>query len=261
MNRHVAILGEYARIGIFRKAQLRVEFVSQIVMDCFWYATKIGVFEALFQYTKRIAGWSAPDIRVLLGVVFVADAFMMMWLRQRSRFGRELKDGKLDPLRIRPASSVVVYFFQQFSLEAAFNMAVAFGYLFFGLARHGLLSEPRAWLLLPWAVALAWWSMVVVAVFFALPEFFLTNSDAGNVLQQVFDTASVNPLDVFSSRIRNLLLYFVPVGLVNYVPASILLGRLSMLESLGFTAFMLAFGLLTFRAWRWSFRRYESAMG
>ena len=42
--------------------------------------------------------------RVLLGYLFVSDAFMMVWLGQMWRFGRDVKDGALDPVRVRPAS-------------------------------------------------------------------------------------------------------------------------------------------------------------
>ena len=92
-------------------------------MDCIWYAAKIAVFEILFLYTGDLAGWSLKDIRVFLGFVFVSDAFMMMWLGARWRFGQDLKDGKLDPFRVRPASTAFLYFFQQFSPEAEFGKA------------------------------------------------------------------------------------------------------------------------------------------
>jgi ABC-2 type transport system permease protein len=259
-RRHLAIARQFARVGVLRKSQFRVEFLSQIVMDCFWYATKIGVFEALFQYTKSIAGWQARDVRVFLGFLFVADSFMMMWLGQRWRFGRELKDGKLDSLRVRPAAPVFLYFFQQFSLEAAFNMAVAFGYLAFGLARGGLLGRPATWLLLIPCVALGWWVITVTSVLFSIADLWFVSSDLGTVLSQGFDLAAVNPLDVFAVPMRVFFLWFVPVAVMTYVPASVLLGRMSPLMGLVHAAWMIAFGLMTFRAWRWSFRRYESAM-
>jgi ABC-type uncharacterized transport system permease subunit len=259
VRRHARIARQFARIGVLRKSQFRVEFVSQVVMDCLWYATKIGVFEVLFQYAREIAGWTASEVRVFLGFLFVADSFMMMWLGQKWRFGRELKDGKLDPLRVRPASPAFLYFFQQFSLEAAFNMTVAFGYLGFGLW-HGGFLDPMLVVLLPLGVALAWLGITVMSVFFSIAELWFVNSDLGTVLHQGFDNAIVNPLDVFTARIRLFLLYFVPMGVMTYVPASLVLGRMSLLAALGHAAWMLGFGWLTFRAWRWSFRRYESAM-
>jgi ABC-2 type transport system permease protein len=260
LRRHAAIGRQFARIGVLRKSQFRVEFLSQVLMDCFWYGTKIGVFEALFQYTRTIAGWTAAEVRVFLGFLFVADSFMMMWLGMRWRFARELKDGKLDPLRVRPASPVFLYFFQQFSLEAAFNMAVAFGYLAFGLVRGGFLGSPATWIALPPAIALAWWCIVVTTVLFAIADLWVLNSDLGVVLSQSFDTAAVQPLDVFTAKMKAFLLFLVPVGVMTYVPASVVVGKMSWETAALHAAWMVGFGLLTFRAWRLSFRRYESAM-
>ena len=259
--KHLRILAQYARIGVVRKSQFRVELLSQVVMDCVWYSVKIATFEVLFLYTKRIAGWSAPEVRLLLAYVFVSDSFMMMWLTRRWRFGRELKDGKLDAIRVRPASPVVLYFFQDFSLEAGVNMAVAFGYLGFATWRSGLPHGPATWLLLAWAVALAWWTFVVTCVMFAIADLWVLDSDISNLVSRVFDNSGSYPLDIFSKGLRQLLLWVVPVGLIAYLPASLVLRRASPLAGLAASAFILAFGWIVFRAWRWSFRRYESAMG
>jgi ABC-type uncharacterized transport system permease subunit len=44
-----------------------------------------------------------------------------------------------------------------------------------------------------------------------------------------------------------------------YLPASVLLGRMSVPSGLAHTAWIVLFGLALFRLWRASFRRYESA--
>jgi ABC-2 type transport system permease protein len=260
LRKHLRIAHQYARMGVRRRSQFRVEFVSQVIMDCIWYAAKIGVFEVLYQYTSSLAGWRATDIRVFLGFVFIADAFMMMWLGHRWVFGRELKDGKLDPFRVRPANTVFLYFFQQFSLEAVLNMAVGGIYLVFALHRAGVLSDPWSVPRVLWAIVVAWWSMTAMTVAFSIIELWLLNSDLSMFLTHAFDLASTNPLDVFTRHVRSFLLWGVPVGLINYVPAAIALGRMSAPLALLYTAWILVFGLLACRAWIASFRRYESAM-
>jgi len=260
LRKHARIARQYARMGVRRRSQFRVEFVSQVIMDCIWYAAKIGVFEVLYQYTSSLAGWRAADIRVFLGFVFIADAFMMMWLGHRWVFGRELKDGKLDPFRVRPANTVFLYFFQQFSLEAVLNMAIGGTYLAFALQRAGALDDPSGVPRVLWAVAVAWWSMTAMTVAFSIIEFWLVSSDLSMFLTHAFDLASTNPLDVFTRQVRSFLIWCVPVGLINYVPASIALGRLGLATGMLYTAWIVVFGLLACRAWVASFRRYESAM-
>jgi ABC-2 type transport system permease protein len=258
LRRHLRLAGQFVRIGVIRKAQFRVEFFSQVLMDAVWYAAHLLVFEILFLHTPQIAGWSLDEVRVFLGFVFVADAFMMMWLGQAWLFGRELKDGKLDPVRVRPVSPVFLYFFQRFSLEACFNMLLAGGYLVYALASRG--GGPWSWLALPWALALAFWSRTAITVLFSIVEFHVLHSDLSHFAHEAFMAGADRPLDVFTRRIRAFLLYVVPVGAMTYVPAALVLGRVGPLAGLLHTAWMVAFGLAVFAWWRRGFARYESAM-
>jgi len=260
LGRHLALAREFARIGAIRKSQFRVEFFCQVLMDCVWYATHIALFEILFGHTRTLAGWSLDEVRVFLGFVFVADAFQMLWLGQAWHFGRELKDGRLDPLRVRPGWPVFLYFFQRFSLEAAVNTAIAVAYLLWALAAVGRLMEPSMLLLLPWALALVAWTRTVLTVLYASAEFLVLHSDAAHFLNEAFTGAADRPLDVFTRRLRAFLLFAVPVGVLTWVPASLVLGRIGPLAGLGHSAWIALFGLGVFRLWRAGFRRYESAL-
>jgi ABC-2 type transport system permease protein len=259
-RKYLAVARQLVRIGVIRKSQFRVEFFCQVAMDILWYASHALVFEILFLHTQTIAGWSVDEVRVFLGFLFVADAFLMAWLGQAWHFSRELKDGVLDPFRVRPISPVFLYFFQRFSLEGTVNMAIAFGYLFYALgqAPEGITLGVLGWT--AWGVAIAWWSRTVLTVFFATWEFYVLNSDLSHFCYDVSSAGADRPLDIFDRRTRFFLLSIVPVGALAYIPASMVLGRFGPLEALGHTAWLFALGLLVFRGWRRGFRRYESAM-
>ena len=258
--RYARIARQYARMGLVRKSQFRIEFASQVIMDIIWYVAKIAIFEILFLYTEKLASWTIEEVRIFLGFVFVSDAFMMMWLMARWRFGRDLKDGKLDPFRVRPGATAFLYFFQQFSPEAVLNMSIALGYLVYGIVGAGVAGRPLTWLILPWAIILSWWTMTAMTIFFSTIEFHVLNSDLSMFLTHAFDPATTNPLDVFTARIRLFLLYIIPVGVMTHVPASMVLGRYDVLDGLLHTAWIAGFGLFAFALWTRGFRKYESAM-
>jgi ABC-type uncharacterized transport system permease subunit len=243
-----------------RKAQFRVEFLNQVVMDCVFYAMHILSFEFLFRFTGSIAGWSAPEVRVFLGCLFASDAFSMVWLGQCWMFGEDLKNGSLDPVRVRPASPAFLYFFQRFSLEGTVNMAIALAYLSYALAAAGLLSLPWTVVIVAWALAMSFWARSVLAVLYSIVEFWLVSSDLSRTLHHVFMEITDRPLDVFQDRVRQFLLFLVPAGALCFVPAQLIVGRASVLEGLGYSAFLALFGWATFRAWNRSFRHYESAL-
>lgn len=258
---HLRIAAQYARIGVIRKSQFRVEFWSQVLMDCCWYASHVAVFEVLYAHVGDIAGWNREQFRVLLGFLFVSDAFMMIWLGQMWRFWRDLKDGKLDPFRVRPGSTLFLYGFQQFSVEGCVNMAVAMTYLAYGIARASAHVTLGVVLVAVVAVALSWWVRTILVTFYALVDLWLLGSDAGQFVNETIHAVSDRPADVFGARVRTFLLYVLPVGALAQVPAGMVLSRYTALEAVAAVGWLVALGLATFAAWNRGFRRYESAMG
>jgi ABC-2 type transport system permease protein len=258
--RYLRLAREFARVGVIRKSQFRVDFLTQVVMDAAWYAVHVATFEILFEHTDAIAGWGRDETRVFLGMLFVSDAFWMMWLGQSWHFSRELKDGVLDSLRLRPGSPVFLYFFQRFSLEACVNAAMAVAWLGYALSRiEGALSLSGLALLV-WALALACWCRTVLSVLYTVSEFYVVHSDLSNVAWEVSMNMADRPADVFPLRFRQLLTSVVPVAALSTLPAAMVLGRIGPLEALAHTAWLALLGLGVFRLWRWSFRSYQSAL-
>jgi len=261
MQQHLRIAAALARVGVVRKSQFKLEFWSQVIMDCFWYAAHVGVFEVLYSHSPEIGGWNREAFRVLLGYLFVSDAFMMIFLGQMWRFGRDLKDGKLDPYRARPASALFLYAFNQFSLEACLNMLVASAYLVYALVLAVPQISASTVLAALAAVALSFWVRFVLMALFSLAELVAVGADASRFLHDLLHASNDRPLDIFERRLRLFLIYIVPIGGLAHVPAAIALGRYSWQEGLFAVAWLLALGLLVFAAWTRGFRRYESAMG
>lgn len=261
VRRYGRIAAQLARVGIVRKSQLQMEFWCQVVMDCLWYAAHVATFEVFFLHAPEIAGWNREEFRVLMGFLFVSDAFMMVWLGQFWRFGRDLKDGKLDPFRVRPASALFLYAFQQFSLEGCLNLSVALAYLAYGISVAITDIIPLTLLLALACIALSCMMRFIVMTLFSLLELYAIGSDATRFFHELFHSATDRPVDVFGARARAFLIYIVPVGALTQVPAAILLGDYSALEALATVAWLLAFGAVICKAWARAFRNYESAMG
>lgn len=261
LARHARIAGQFVRIGLIRKSQFRLEFVNQVVMDVIFYVSQILFFEFLYGHTDSIAGWSYEETRVFLGFFFVADAFMMVWLGQGWHFSDDLKKGNLDSVRVRPASPIFLYFFQRFSVEGMTNMLIAGGYLVWGLAQAGFEPTPIALLGFAWAVAIAWWGRFTTSILYSTIEFYLVSSGLSKFFEFFLTAFGERPLDIFTRRLRMFFLHAIPVGALAYIPASIVLGRFTPQAIALHSAWLVLFGLLVFRLWKWSFRKYESAMG
>ncbi len=257
---HASILGQYARAGLARRAEFRVEFINQVVMDCVFYLVHILTFEFLYNSVDSIEGWSRADMRVFLGMVFVSDAFHMIWLGAAWFFSAELKDGRLDSLRLRPAHPVLVYFFQRFSPEACLNMLIALSYLVWAWVSAGHALDPATLGLFVWAILLTWLGRVTLAVLFSILEFRFLNSDLSRLFMLLSIETADRPIDVYPRRLAQFLLWLIPVATWSYFPAALVLGRIGPGFAALYTLFFLAFTVLVMRWWRRSFRYYESAL-
>lgn len=260
LTRYARIGFQFARVGIVRKSQLQAEFWFQVLMDCIWYGSHVAIFEVLYTHTESIAGWDREAFRVLLGFLFVSDAFMMIWLGQMWRFGRDLKDGKLDPFRVRPGATFFLYAFQQFSIEGCVNMAVALGYLLYAIQRALPVVTAVTVALTCLAIPLCFWARTMVGVLFSMLEIHFVGSDANRFLQEIVHATADRPLDIFGARVRAFLLYAIPTGALTHIPASLVLRRYGLLEGTLTVSWLLLLGVLLLIAWHRSFRRYESAM-
>lgn len=263
VRRHLAIARQFVRMGLVRKSQFRLEFANQVLMDILFYASHLLTFGLLYSLGegRDIAGWDYWEANLFLGFVFVYDGFMMTWLGQGWHFGADLKKGNLDPVRVRPGHPVVLYFFQRFSPEGLLNLCIGSGVLIWACLGAEVFSQPLILLTLPWAVALAWFSTTIFTVFGSLAEFYFLNSNLGELVNTSIAQFAGRPLDVYSRWLRRFFVYAVPAGAQAYIPACLVLGRISLLEGLAYTLFYLLMGKLTLDFWRYSFRRYESAMG
>ena len=143
----------YARLGFIRKSQFRWEFLNQVVMDLCFYVSFVLTFDILYGLgadgALTLGGWTHAEMRVYLGMAFIADALMMTFLGQHWHFGQDLKNGSLDSFRVRPGPTAFLYFFQRFSPEGLTNLAMATGWLIYALV--GIAPEQMSLLHLAWA--------------------------------------------------------------------------------------------------------------
>lgn len=263
----LAVMRQYVRIGWIRKSQFRLEFVNQVLMDLVFYASFVLTFEFLYGLEGggklSLAGWSYAEMRVYLGMAFVADALMMTFLGQQWHFGADLKDGKLDGFRTKPGSTAFLYFYQRFSPEGLTNLVFATAWLAFALVgAAGVIEEPL-WLFLtvPAAIAAIAWSQAFLMLFYSTFELFVLHSGIGHLVSHMLSNLAERPLDVYPGALERVLLFVVPIAGIAWYPASLVLGRVGPAFAFGYPAVLFAFAVLA----RWLFknglRRYESAMG
>lgn len=259
------VLTGYARIGWVRKSQFRWEFLNQVTMDTLFYLSFILTFKILYGLDEgaTLGGWSYAEMRVFLGMAFLADAVMMTWLGQCWHFGSDLKNGNLDAFRVRPGPTAFLYFFQRFSPEGLTNFCMAFAWTVYALS--GVVPELVPWWHVAWtlpcAVAVIAWGQVFMMMAYNLIELWVLHSDVGHVVSGFVSNLGERPLEIYPRLMMRAMLFVLPVAALGWYPASLVLGRMDPRFGALYPLFLVAFAWAVLRIFRRGLRRYESAMG
>jgi ABC-2 type transport system permease protein len=84
MKRYFLLVAEFFRISVIADLEFRANIAVKIATDLIWYFAQIVVFEVLYRYTPVIAGWTLPEVRVFMGILFFVDAVWMLLFRRQS---------------------------------------------------------------------------------------------------------------------------------------------------------------------------------
>jgi ABC-2 type transport system permease protein len=244
--------------------QYRVPFLMFTVTQFAITFLDFLLIAILFERVPRLGGWSLPEVAFLFGTSGISFYLGDVFISQVERVGQYVKDGRLDSLLVRPLPVL----FQLSTDEFAFRR-------FGKLAQASIvLAVAIAHLNLPWTPARVAMMFVMIAsgavifsaiwvagtalTFWAVDAQEVVNSFTygGNFLTQF-------PLAVYSTWLRRLLAFIVPLAFVNYFPALYILGRRDTLGAPGFVRFLsplvaVAMVVAARAAWRGGIRHYQS---
>ena len=243
--------------------QYRVSFVlfltSQFLV-CFLDFLAILV---IFSHVPRLAGWSLNEVLFLYGATNVSFNLADVFVSQVETLPMRVRTGSFDLMLIRPLGPLFQLVTDEFALRRAGKLLQGVLVLAIAVARlhlHWTAAKVvvTATMLVSGAVIFgAVWVMAAAVNIWTIETTQLANAFTygGNFLTQY-------PLDVYSTWMRRLFAYIVPMGFVNYFPALYVLGKHEHLAFAGLrfvspvVAILLACAASLF--WRTAVRHYRS---
>jgi len=214
----------------------------------------------LFQYTDQVAGWSASQMLVVMGLYRLVDGIISTQIAPNMlEVSGLIRRGELDLLLLRPVSSQFLVSVRKVALFELTSVVLGLALVVVGGQLSGvtwtLLATVEALLFLLCGVTILYslWFFLVTWTFWLIRV---------DTLETLFSTAMQTaryPVDVFKGAVRSVLTFVIPVAFATTFPARALLGtgdpRL-IVVGLG-----LATGTLWASAafWRYALRSYSSA--
>ena len=272
-QRYLYLFWSLFRLSAMADLEYRINFITRIITDIFWYIAQIVVFEVIFTQTNHLAGWSLPEMRVFLGLLFIVDAlWMMLFSENLENFSQKIRTGELDLILAKPVNSQFLVSIQRMNSAYLANLAMGIGWLIWSV--HHLPQDPvisdvfapalssySAWRWVWLIITIPCSILIVYSVrfLFASVAVIFVQADYLTYLWFQFYKLGTRPDSLFPRWLRYLILSAIPVAFIASVPAGIVLGRLPTQWAL--IGIALTIFILSVSHWFWNFAlsRYSSA--
>ena len=218
---------------------------------------------ALYARFGGLNGWTLPQLALLYGMVNLAFALAEMAGRGFDQFGPLVKTGDFDRFLLRPWPTALLLAGQIFEISRVGRIAAGLGGLLWGAGSAGIVWT------LPKALLVAWATLGGAGVFYgvlvlqATMCFWTVESlEIVNAITYGGITAAEMPLTIYPRWLRLLFTFVVPLAVMNYLPADVLLNR-SPAPALAYLAPLtgVVFLVVALRVWKFGERKYTSAGG
>ncbi len=254
------LLKVFYRTSIQTDVEYRADFFSRVIASLLGLLTTIGGLSIAFQYTREIAGWSFPQVLVLLAVYYLMDGLIEMFIAPNMReIMTQVREGTLDFILLKPVSAQFMATFRTLNIWRIVNVLVGVGLALYAVRRLALGVGPHQ--ALTFAVTLAAGIGVVYSfwlVLVTLTFWFVRLENIEQIVWQAFE-AGRYPVEIYPAWLRGALTYLIPIVFIITVPAQALAGRLPggfvWLAVLVSAAAVIASSLF----WRFGLRYYTGA--
>ena len=257
--RYPRILALCWRAAVAGELEYRANFATGVLVSLFWMAwAAVGVL-VYFQFSGEIAGWTYPELLVVIGLFFALNGLQQAVLSPNlQRMTEYVRKGTLDFLLTKPVDAQVLVSLRQLHVGNLLDPALGLLIALFGVlaADHAVsVGDVLGFgLMLASAVALLY-AFTVALLALAVR---LMGGDELDMLTYGAVELARFPVDLYRDPLKTVLTV-VPVALLTTVPAQALLGRLDPAYLLVSPAAALgSLGAAT-AAWRHALRGYTGA--
>lgn len=260
MLRYLKLIGLFARVNVQNNAAYRFDVLVHVVMALVQVGAELVGLWTIFSNTRSLAGWSAYEILVLLGVFRIMTGVIALMISPNMRAVMEdVRKGTLDFILLMPINSQFYASARRMALWRLADIVVGVALIIFAGAKLSLtLSTGR---ILSFMVMLAAGIVIVYSVWLALATlafWFTRITNIEMVFWNLFE-AGRYPVNIYRPWVRWGLTYIIPLALLTSSPASALVGKASPTGVTG--AVLLAFMAFLFSSvfWRFGLRHYTGA--
>ena len=250
----------HLRIGVMNELQYRANFAIQLVQSLVAIGTGLVVLALIFDQTDQLAGWTRPQLLVVMGVFTLVGGVIGFAIEPNmGRVMGDVEQGTFDYVLTKPVDSQLLASVREFRLWRLTDAVVGIVVIVWGLVqldeRVGVAEVAS------FVVTLVAGSVLIYCLWLVLTTgaFWFTRVDMVQELFSGLYRAGQYPVTIYPQWLRLSLTFLVPLGFAITVPSESLTGRLTIERFVVTVCFVVVAFTITRVIWRIGTRRYSGA--
>jgi ABC-2 type transport system permease protein len=249
----------HLRIGAMNELHYRVNFVVQLVQSLLALGTGLVVLALVFGRTEDLAGWTRPQLLVVMGVFTALGGVIRAVIQPNmQRLIDEVRRGTLDYALTKPADAQVIVSVREVRIWQLVDVVLGLGVVVAGVVQLDGVSVGG---IAGFVVLLALGSVMIYCfwLMLATAAFWLVRIEEVEELFQGLYRAGQYPVGVYPGWLRLGLTFLVPLGFAITVPSEALTGRLELAAVVLMVLLSVVLVAVSRVFWTRGLRRYGSA--
>jgi len=260
MKKYLSLYFSFVRTGFIADLEYRANFLFRVLTDVIWYATQILAFEVLYDHTKQIGGWTLPQIRVFLGLLFVTDAFYMIMLNENlDQMTEKIRKGDLDLLLTKPINSQFMVSLQKVSASLFTNLVIGLSFLTWAIAAYPMAISAWRYASLVILIPAGLISLYAMRFFIATLALIFARTDNLQFAWYQIYRLGMRPDGIYPNWLKLILRTLLPMALIAALPADLILVDFDWRWLAWATIWSAVLLYGTHRFWKFGLSKYTSA--
>ena len=222
LKHYLAIYGQFVSNAMALELGFRLNFFLLFMVDIFFFVSMFFSTAFIFDSIPSIGGWNRDQFLFFTCFMLTVDSLYMAFISSGFwEFSRQVSTGNLDFVLIKPANSIFISFFRNFSPSSFGGLIVATTVLIYFAFKIEL--SPINWVLLPLFLFLGTALLSIMELIIATSVFYTVEGTGINFLRIQFHHLYRWPDFLYLSYYRRIFVTVVPILLVSSAPVRFLL--------------------------------------
>lgn len=242
------------------KLQYKLSFILLTISTALnTFATFIGAVILLNKF-GNIDGWTLNEILFTMGVAFFGFSITEMFGRGMDMFYKQVKQGLLDRILVRPRSITLQVLCSDFEPYKIGRLLESIVLLIYGIVTLNIkwsLYKVIVLLIMNIGSVVLFFSILVLKASFSF--WTIEGMEFMNILSDGGREVASYPISIYRKWFANIFTYVIPFGCVNYFPLLYLLDKNDAPFWYGLTPLVtLIFMAISFAVWKYGLSQYKS---